>query len=122
MLFNVNQDGLAHDLIYTTPTNYSIEEISPKTDIKSEFGIQHYVELNELLKYLNYGIDLTQNDLDQIYRELILQEYLLSKKGNGIQTQPVPAKIYASLCWMNSCKIGTPHPEEPCYSLIRKRK
>lgn len=64
MLFNVNENGLANDLIYTTPTNYQIEGIEPKIEGESELVIDKYVELEELLKYLNYDEDLTQKDLD----------------------------------------------------------
>ena len=59
MLFNVNEDGLANDLIYTTPTNYPIRDKEPNIDVESEFIIEHYVELEELLKYLKYEILLS---------------------------------------------------------------
>ena len=44
MLFNVNEDGLANDLIYTTPNNYPIDVIEPKFDAENEFIIKFYVE------------------------------------------------------------------------------
>ncbi len=75
MLFNVNDVGLANDLIYTTPTNYPINGKQPKVDIESQFVIDHYVELEELLKYLKYGVDLTQNDLNQMHRKLIANNW-----------------------------------------------
>lgn len=59
MLFNVNEDWLAEDLIYTTPTKYPIIDIEPKIDIESNFIIDYCVELEELLKYPGYGIYLT---------------------------------------------------------------
>ena len=34
MLFNVNENGLANDLIYTTPTNYPINGINLKLMLK----------------------------------------------------------------------------------------
>lgn len=141
MLFNVNENGLSNDLIYTTPTNYPIEGIEPKIDVESEFVIQHYVELEELLKYLKYGVDLTQNDLNQIYRKLITHKWWLEhhmelfgwkklcdeKTGasmgygsGGIQT--IPMNIYDNLSSISCTKNGKPHREEPGYSLIKKRK
>lgn len=133
MLFNVNEKGLANDLIYTTPTNYPIEGVQPKENVESEFIINNYVELEELLKYLKYGEDLTQNDLNQIYKKLITHKWWLEhhmelfgwKKmsigygSGGIQT--VPKSIYDNLSSISCCKNGKPYKEEPGYSLIKKR-
>ena len=133
MLFNVNENGLANDLIYTTPTNYPIEGVEPKIDVESEFVINHYVELEELLKYLKYGVDLTQSDLNQIYRKLITHKWWLEhhmelfgweKMSVGYcsgGTQTIPMNIYDNLSWISCSKNGKPHQEEPSYSLIKKR-
>lgn len=134
MLFNVNEDKLANDLIYNTPTNYPIKGIEPKTDVKSEFVIDRYVELEELLKYLKYGVDLTQEDLNKIYRKLITHKWWLDrhmelfgwkKLGGGSYgsggTQTVPMEIYDNLSSISCSKNGKPHREEPGYSLIKKR-
>lgn len=134
MLFNVNEDGLANDLIYTTPTNYPIEGIQPKVNVESEFIISRYVELEELLKYLKYGVDLTQNDLNEIYRKLITHKWWLEhhrelfgwKKmsigygSGGVQT--IPMSIYDNLSSISCTKNGKPYREEPGYSLIKKRR
>lgn len=134
MLFNVNEYGLAHDLIYTTPTNYPIGGVEPKINVESEFVISHYVELEELLKYLKFGVDLTQNDLNQIYRKLITHKWWLEhhmelfgwKKlsvgyGNaGIET--IPMNIYDNLRWISCSENGKPYIEEPSYSFIKKRR
>lgn len=135
MLFNVNEDGLANDLIYTTPTKYPIKDKNPKIDVESQFVIDHYVELEELLKYLKYGVDLTQNDLNQIYRKLIIHKWWLEhhmelfgwKKldsgsycNGGVAT--IPMKIYNNLSSISCCKNGKPHREEPGYSLIKKKR
>lgn len=138
MLFNVNENGLANDLIYTTPTNYPIEGIEPKIDVESEFIIENYVELEELLKYLKYGVDLTQKDLNQIYRKIITHKWWLERHmelfgwkkmrdektglsmgygSDGIQT--IPMNIYNNLSWIT--KNGKPHQEEPSYSLIKRK-
>ena len=101
--------------------------------------IQEYVELEDLLKYLKYGEDLTQDDLNQIYRKLITQDWWLEhhkelfgwrKWGNigasvcyssdGIQT--IPMNIYNSLSSLSFIKNGRPNKDEPNYSLIKKRK
>ena len=136
MLFNVNEDGLANDLIYTTPTNYPIKDREPKINVESEFVIDNYVELEELLIYLKYGVDLTQNDLNQIYRKLITHKWWLEhhmelfgfkKMGNGMGycsggIQTIPTDIYDNLSSISCSKNGKPHREEPGYSLIKKRR
>ncbi len=135
MLLNVNEDGLANDLIYTTPTNYPIKDKEPKINVESEFVIDNYVELEELLKYLKYGIDLTQNDLHQIYRKLITHRWWLEhhielfgfkKIGNGMGygsggIETIPMEIYDNLSSISCYKNGKPYKEEPGYSLIKKR-
>lgn len=141
MLFNVDDNGLANDLIYTTPTKYPIEGRKPNIDVESEFLIQHYVELEELLKYLNYGVDLTQKDLNAIHRKLITHKQWLehhmelfgwqkirdektgtpmgySSGGNEI----IPIEIYDRLSWINSSENGKPNEKEPGYSYIKKRR
>lgn len=134
MLFNVNEDGLANDLIYTTPTNYPIEGIQHKIDVKSDFIITKYVELEELLKYLKYGNDLTQNDLNKIYRTLICSDWWLNHhmelfgwiKGNigyssgGIEI--ISQSIYDNLSSISITKDGKPYREEPGYKLIKRKK
>lgn len=136
MLFNVNEDGLANDLIYTTPTNYPIKDREPKINVESEFVIDNYVELEELLKYLKYGVDLTQNDLNQIYRKLITHKWWLEhhmelfgwkEMGNGMGycsggIETIPMEIYNNLSSISCSKNGKPHREEPGYSLIKKRR
>lgn len=134
MLFDVNEQGLANDLIYTTPTNYVIQGIQSKSNIESQFVINHYVELEELLKYLKYGVDLTQGDLNQIYKKLIVNRWWLNNHmelfgwikdscghhSGGKVTMPM--KVYRNLSWISCSKNSNPHPEEPGFSLLKKRK
>ncbi len=141
MLFKVDDNGLTKDLIYTTPTQYPIEGIEPKIDIESEFVVKHYVELEELLKYLKYGVDLTQADLNSIHRKLISHKSWLEQHmelfgwkklrdektgtpmgygSGGIET--IPMEIYENLSWINCSEQGTPHREEPGYSYIKKKR
>lgn len=135
MLFNINEDGLANDLIYTTPTKYPIKDKYPKIDVESEFIIDHYVELEELLKYLKYGVDLTQGDLNKIYKTLIANNHWLKhnmklfgwkKTSYGCHTnggiETIPMEVYRDLSFISCSNNGKPHIEEPGYSLIKKRK
>ena len=134
MLFNVNENNLAKDLIYTTPENYVIEGIEPKIEVESDFIIQHYVELEELLKYLKFGEDLTQRDLNKIYRKLITHNRWLKhhmklfgyKKlaigyGSDGSNQTLPREIYDNLDNISCFGIGKPYKEEPNYRSIRRR-
>ncbi len=117
MLF-VNEDGLAKDLVYTTPTMYPIADGEHKTDLDSEFVIHKYVELNELLKSLNYGVFLTQFDLRRIYNMLFTRlpfekrhlEFLKNMNENSLD-------VYRNLRHVES---GRPDREEPEYSRIRR--
>lgn len=136
MLFNVDENNLANDLIYTTPTKYDINGIeSNLNNRQSRYYIDNYIELDELLKYLKYGVDLTQHDLDKIYYKLIIHDYWLShhmklfgwkKCGHRSYVhgdKPIINKrIYDHLSSISCSLNGTPHPEEPGYQLIKKRK
>lgn len=134
MLFNVNENGLANDLIYTTPTNYPISGIEPKIDVDRKFIIDDYVELEELLKYLKYGVDLTQSDLNQIYKKFITRNWWLehhlelfgweklgqgSYGSGGIET--IPKKIYDNLSSISCFENGNPNKEEPGYRYIMRK-
>ena len=138
MLFNVNDDGLANDLIYTTPTNYPIKKVEFEAPTKSELMISSYVELEELLKYLGYGVDLTQKDLNRIYERLITNNHWLKhhmelfgwrKKSMNYYdvyitggTETIPMSIYRNLSDISGLKNGKPNKKEPGYSLIKKRR
>lgn len=142
MLFNVNKNGLADDLIYTTPTNYRIDGIESKIDVESDFIIKLYVELDELLKYMGYGIDLTGSDLNQIYRKLIVHYYwiwhhadellgwkeLRPKKADRYtedeshEIQMILMDIFSNIYMIGRFRKGKPHPSEIGYNLIKKRK
>jgi len=134
MLFNVNEDGLANDLIYRTPSKYPIEGIQPKIDVNTDFIITNYVELEELLKYLKYGVDLTQNDLNKIYRTLICNNRWLNhhmelfgwiKNDIGYSSggnYTISSSIYDNLSSISCTKDGRPYKEEPGYKLIKRKR
>lgn len=134
MLLNVNDDGLSNDLIWTTPTNYPIMGKSTSDDI--DFVIDEYVELGELLKYLKYGVDLTQKDLLKIYRKLIVSSYWIEhnmelfgyKKDNfiagsytGTSDGIFTSDMYHKLESISSSN-GKPNKDEPGYEYIHKIK
>lgn len=133
MLFRVDENGLANDLVYTTPNPYRIDGIEPQQETDKNLIINNYVELEELLKYLKYGEDLTQKDLNAIHKKLITHDRWLrshmelfgwqkidigEKDGNDAT---LSTSIYYNLSHIETCRNGNPHPEEPGYSHIKKR-
>ena len=57
MLFKVVRKKYAKDLIYTTPTKYPIENFTNKKI--NNLVIQDYLELEDILKYLEFNECLT---------------------------------------------------------------
>lgn len=131
MLFNVNDFGLANDLVYTTPVNYPIKGISPDTE--DPYVIESYVELDEVLKYLKYGEDLTQHDLNKIHRTLLSNNKWLRRNrelfgfrkvdgGYSLDGEEIlPLEIYEKLDWISSIRRSKPFVDEPGYSYIKKK-
>ncbi len=132
MLFNVNKDGLANDLIWTTPSHYLIEGINPKVDVITKFYISDYVKLEELLKFWKYDVALTQRDLNRIYKKLIANKDWLKNHRElfGFQKtssggyryggeEIISYDIYSKLAMITA--PGEPDVLEPGY-LIKRRK
>lgn len=129
MLFNINKDGLSNDLIYTTPTNYTVRGIKPKIDVNNNdiyFNIENYVKLEEWIEDQGYGIDLTQHDLNQLFKKYIaLQKRIKLRLLKKVYHQEPKAFFDISYDISNLIsiyKMGSPHPEEPNYGLIKKRR
>lgn len=135
MLFSVNESGKTNDLIWTTPTNYSIAGLEDSKDFSYDFVIKNYVELEELLKYLKFGEDLTQHDLRKIYKRFVISDYWIhchrtlfgwKKLGNmgygsgGVQT--IPMDIYQRLSSISITGNGKPNENEPNYKQIVLKK
>lgn len=134
MLYKLDDENHAEDLVYTTPSHYLIEGKSLTQDMYAPFQIENHVELEELLKYLKYGIDLTQKDIESIYKKLIIHRKWLQKHmelfgwkkigynmytTGGIET--IPMEIQESLQHISSTENGKPHKSEPGYAYIKKR-
>lgn len=134
MLFNVTSNNLANDLIYTTPVNYPINGITEIANIKSNFIIENYLELGELLKYSKYKDKLTQSDLIKIFKKIISSEEWLSKNYelfgleksrygyvlSGVST--LPFDTFQTLKGIVELENTKPSNDEPGYKLIKKLK
>ena len=122
MLFKINKNNLAEDLVYENPTDYNIEGIEPKLDLFDEFVITEYAKLEELLKYLKYGEDLTQEDMNQIYRRFLVHGWWLKrhlelfgykKIPNGYASEGeevLPQDIADTLTSINLTKLSIKSP------------
>lgn len=132
ILFNINEDELANDLIWTTPTKYLIDGVWPKVDVETKFFIQNCVKLEKLLKYQGYGIDLTQDDLNTVYNRMIAHKIWIKqhkelfgyeKKADGGYmydgVEIIPNEIYETLSCIDQ---GKPDIHEPGYQFIKRRK
>lgn len=86
MPFHLDNSGYANDLIYTTPTNYYIDGVSNGTNF-SDFVIDNYVRLYELLRYLGCGEDLTLGYLNQIYRKFIASNKWIESNAELFEVQ-----------------------------------
>lgn len=139
-LFSVGHNNLANDLLCTTRP-YPIDGKSEL--IGCQFNIHNYVELNELLKYLKYGEDLTQKDLWTFYNKVLMNPKWLEKHrklfgweieegtGEWVHHQDLeilPLSIYTSLkeiippTKQMAREERRPQEIEPRYDLIKKRR
>lgn len=130
MLFSFDKNKNANDLIYTTPTHYSIKNIS---DLQSEFVIEHYANLDKVLKYLKFKEDLTQEDLNRISNILFSKKSIfkrhpeifgLIKTDLGLQSLEkgvLPIELYPILDIYSDLK-NIPNPNEPNHNLITKKQ
>lgn len=81
MLIRVNDQKLAEDLIYDTPINYPILGFEAEGNTSSDFVIDEFINLEELLKYLDFRESLTQENLNDIYKLLIEKRKWLMKNS-----------------------------------------
>ena len=99
MLFCVNEDGLANDLLYNSP-EYPIMNITPDDLLVNKTGIDTIIaepyKISDLLKYLDYNDELTYQDILNIRKNIINKKFLdsnyqlfgLKKKDKGYKVVP----------------------------------
>lgn len=133
MLFNIDEDGLSNDLIYNSP-KYPIIGSQPKASLENKFAIKDDIQLEELLKYLNYNEYLTQKDLYKIFKMFIKNNRWLRQHmelfgwvktdmgycSGGDET--ISHDIYSKLRSISCSKNGKPNRVEDDYRLIKRRK
>lgn len=128
-----NENETAHDLIYTSP-NYKLESKDYSLKEKPDFIVTDMLELKELLKYLHFGEDLTQNDMDKIFKMLLKHHSFLSKHYDLFGIVPnltggyiydkdnalLPIEMYHKLDFIRSFGYK-PQFGEPKTGLIKRR-
>ena len=134
ILFNIDIHNLANDLVYKSPL-YPIEEIYPTIDFDSDFVVEDMVNLEKVLKYMNYNKSLTQEDIRDIYKKLIAHKTWLKKnyKLFGLEKgmfqqfyftpedSTLPKEVFSKLGTETQFYRGRPHPEEKVYQRIKRR-
>ena len=133
MIYRVDNNNHAQDLIYTTPTNHVIDGIEPSIVLNEEpMLLMRNAELGELLKYLKFGEDLTQDDLNKIYRMFLKHRIWLRThpelfgffKKDGIiyhdESKAIfPEELFYSL-YNASYVGGNPNKNEAGFESIRR--
>ena len=134
ILFNVGIHNFANDLVYKSPL-YPIDGIYPTIDFDCEFLIEDMVNLEKVLKYMNYNESLTQEDINDIYKKLITRKTWLKKNyklfgiEKGIIKQfyispeesTLPKDVFSKLGIEPEKYRGRPHKEEKVHQKIKRK-
>ena len=120
MLFSLTKENLAHDLIYTTPINYPIENIN-YNNIDTSIYIDTLVNMNIILKYLDYPTYLSQKDLNNIYKIFISHNWWIEHNIDFFKNNNIDLNIYNKLKQIGNERLGIPNVYEPCYSFIKRK-
>ena len=120
MLFKLNHNSLAQDLIYTTHNYYPLDNYSNNND--SKFIIQNYVKLEHLLKYLEFCELLNQVELNAIYKQFISHNWWIEHNSELFDDNSLLSKeLYFILKSIGSHRNGTPNKNEPDFSFIKRK-
>lgn len=133
MLFSVDHNGCSRDLIYSTPFCYQIVGQPQIKYTYKKLQINNYVELDQLLRFLNFGEDLTAEDLLKIYSMLIIHKSWLydhlevfgwKKTEYGFiysgGTSTVSMDVFNELNKISAINNGKPKYFEPGFARIKR--
>ena len=79
IIFRMDNDRLAHDLIFNINDSYPVLGIKPYNKHTSEFIIEEAINISTLLTYLDYNQSLTKHEIKRIYKLLILSSEWLKE-------------------------------------------
>lgn len=100
ILFSINNNGLADDMLYTSP-NYYITGIDSEIKNNSKLIIDKYVKLENLLLYFNFPEQLKERDVLKLYKLFLKDDKFLYKN----------CELFGmSKCEAGWCTNGKEHP------------
>ncbi len=121
MLFTIDENNLANDLIYTTHGRYAVEGYEPLEENDEEFILKETINLNLILKYMGYENELSQKDLNKIFRKLIVSPWWLKRQNILYRHNLNYQEELSKLNKIHDLSYK-PYIEEPYYTLIEKRR
>ncbi len=120
VIFKLNKESLAEDLIYTTPTKYPLYNIEYDKNIDKSFYIDTTLNMNEILKYLGFDEKLSQNELNIIYKKFISHNWWI-EHNTCFFNKYLNMDIYNTLHKIGEHRLGNPSPEEPEFGFIKRK-
>lgn len=79
IIFRMDNDCLAHDLVFDIKKSYPVQGIKPLNRHQSEYIIEEAINISTLLTYLDYKEYLTKHEIKRIYQLLILSSEWLKE-------------------------------------------
>lgn len=129
-------ERFGNDLAYTN-SSYGTSARSPRGKVDPNFIIDNSVRLDELLRFLGYKENLTQGDVNKIYRTLfcsqrilhgIMRKYGVKYDENDELTAkksymlPCSLEVIRCLDVISSRKHHKPSSAEPNYKIMKKKR
>ena len=132
MLFTID-NGRANDLIFTTQVQYPIVGLVSSPLPSDKLLIDHCANLEDLLRFNKYKENLTQEDLDKIYKQFLgdkkwvrtnIARFGFVKDSPNMYhatiDQRIPIEVYYCLNAIYDNDIIVPYKDEPGFGMIKK--
>ena len=121
MIFKLTKESLAEDLIYTTPTKYPLYNIEYDKNIDKSFYIDTILNMNDILKYLDFSEELSQNELNIVYKKFISHNWWIEHNAYLFKNE-LDMNTYNLLHKIGENKLGNPNIEEPEFAFIKRKQ
>lgn len=93
MLFTINQDNLADDLLYYSP-NYKIDGIETEKKHDLNLIVNSALSLEKILLYLKFNENLKKSDIRKIYKILLSSEKFYLKNLDLFGMEKIEDNIF----------------------------
>lgn len=103
------------DLVFDCPVNYDLEG-----DNEGIFFIANKINLNTILKVLKFKEELTQKDIDKIYKKLIVNNWWFKMNKKKLK-KILTSDEFMDIEVISAIKKGRPDSREPEFMKIKKR-